>query len=230
MTGEVSAAPAAFKDLCVDAVDPLLLGRFWADTLGLELHRREEDGMVLLTGATPQSTVWVNRVPEPVTVKQRVHIDVHAADVDEVLARGATPADVDSFRWKVLRDPEGGELCVFEREEVPARRFYELVVDCADPAALAEWWAGVIGGRWEYDAEHGWAGIEEIPGAPFDYLVFVPVPEPKTVKNRIHWDVDTPAVADLTSRGARVLRERDDEIGWTVLADPEGNEFCAFDD
>jgi hypothetical protein len=57
---------------------------------------------------------------------------------------------------------------------------------------------------------------------------FVPVPEPKMVKNRIHWDVTVPAVAPLVEAGAVVLREPDDDIGWHVLADPEGNEFCAF--
>ena len=218
---------ASFTDLCIDAVDPLVLGRFWADVLGLELEQRE-DGVVRLTGLAPHTTVWVNRVPEPVSVKQRVHLDVHAAAVGDVLDRGASPLDVESFDWSVLRDPEGGELCVFVREQVPEPRLYEVVVDCADPAGLARWWAEVLGGRWSYDAEHGWAAIEDIPAAPFDYLVFVPVPEPKTVKNRIHWDVDVPDVRLLTDRGARVLRGPDDEISWTVLADPEGNEFCAF--
>jgi Glyoxalase-like domain len=222
-------AVAAFKDLCLDAVDPLALGTFWAESLGLELEQRE-DGMVLLTGPTPQSTVWVNRVPEPVTAKQRVHIDLHAGSVEEVLARGASPLDLTSFRWQVLRDPEGGELCVFVRDEVPGRRFYELVVDCADPRTLGAWWADLIGGRYEYDEEHGWAAVEEVPGAPFDYLVFGSAPEPKTVKNRIHMDVTTRHLDALTARGATVLRKQDDEIRWTVLADPEGNEFCAFAD
>jgi Glyoxalase-like domain len=225
----VSAPIATFKDLCIDAVDPMLLGRFWAGALDLELEQRA-DGLVLLTGLSPGSTLWINPVPEAVTVKQRVHLDVHVGDVDDLLDLGATPLDLESFRWSVLRDPEGGELCAFPREEVPDRRLYEVVVDCADPAALAEWWAGVVGGRWEYDEEHGWAGLEAIPGAPFDYLVFVPVPEPKAVKNRIHFDVDTADVDLLTAYGARVLRAPDDKIHWTVLADPEGNEFCAFED
>ncbi|MGH8840675.1 MAG: VOC family protein [Jiangellaceae bacterium] len=60
------------------------------------------------------------------------------------------------------------------------------------------------------------------------FLCFVPVPEPKRAKNRIHWDVLAPDVGALVARGARVLREPDDEISWHVLADPEGNEFCAF--
>ncbi|WP_028642878.1 VOC family protein [Nocardioides sp. URHA0020] len=219
---------ARFKDLSIDAVDPLLLGPFWAAALGLEVVR-SDPAMVRLAGPTPQSTVWLAQVPEPVTVKQRVHLDVHVADVEDLLELGATPLDLDSFRWQVLRDPEGGELCAFPREQVPERRLYEVVVDCADPAALAAWWAGVIGGRWQHDEHHGWAGLEQIPGAPFDHLVFVPVPEAKTVKNRIHWDVDTNDVRGLVEHGARVVRKPDEEVVWTVLVDPEGNEFCAFE-
>lgn len=218
---------ASWKDLCVDAVDPLLLGRFWAEALGRTLEQRADD-MVLLTGRTPAHTVWINEVPEPVTVKQRVHLDLHVADHRDLLALGATPEDVTSFRWQLLRDPEGGELCAFEREQVPDERLYEIVVDAADPVAQAEWWAEVLGARWE--AEGGVAGVEGIAGAPFEYLVFAAVPEPKTVKNRIHWDVDVPDVQRLVDRGATVLREPDGDIRWTVMADPEGNEFCAFVD
>jgi hypothetical protein len=62
------------------------------------------------------------------------------------------------------------------------------------------------------------------------FWVFAPVPEPKTVKNRVHWDVTLvdATIESLVAAGARVLRDRDDEIDWWVLADPEGNEFCAF--
>jgi len=218
---------AAYQALCVDAVEPERLGEFWATTLDLELRRRE-DGLVLLAGPTPQSTVWINRIAEPVTVKQRVHLDVHAGSVQDVLDRGATAVDLESFAWQVVRDPEGGELCVFERAEVPARRLYEVGVDAVDPARIAQWWAEVLGGRC-VDGDGGeWTAVEEIPGAPFESLVFARVREPKTVKNRIHWDIDVTEVADLVARGARVLRTPDEEISWTVLADPEGNEFCAF--
>ena len=61
---------------------------------------------------------------------------------------------------------------------------------------------------------------------PILTMDFVPVPEPKTVKNRIHWDVTVPGVAPLVEAGATVLREPGGGIGWHVLADPEGNEFC----
>lgn len=101
------------------------------------------------------------------------------------------------------------------------------MVDCADPEAQARWWASVYG----VDAaamNNGWFSLEGIPDMPIRSMDFVPVPEQKTVKNRIHWDVTVPAVAPLASAGAVVLREPDDDIGWYVLADPEGNEFCAF--
>jgi len=58
-------------------------------------------------------------------------------------------------------------------------------------------------------------------------MVFQSVPETKTVKNRIHWDV-WGETATFLAAGATLLRGRDDEIGWDVLADPEGNEFCVF--
>jgi hypothetical protein len=55
------------------------------------------------------------------------------------------------------------------------------------------------------------------------------VPEPKTVKNRVHWDVNVESVDALVAAGATILRPRDDEIRWSIMADPEGNEFCAFE-
>src|SRR5690349_11824492 len=104
-------AVATYKDLCIDANDTALAAAFWARVLGLAPEPRE-GGIVKLSGRTPEHTVWVNPVPEPRTVKQRVHLDVNARSVDEVLAAGATVLD-DTLPWTVVADPEGGELCVF---------------------------------------------------------------------------------------------------------------------
>ena len=225
-------AAARYKDLCIDATDPALLGRFWADVLDLGLEE-QDNGDVVLRGATPEHTVWVNRVPEPRTVKQRVHLDINAATVDEIVAAGARVLDGTSFPWTVLADPEGGELCVFLREPPVTQRLYEIAVDTADSAeesaAIATWWGSVLGAEVVHD-ERGFSYVHTIPGAPFDSLDFVPVPEPKTVKNRIHLDVTTDDVSALVAAGATVIRPRDEEIGWAVLADPDGNEFCAFTD
>jgi glyoxalase superfamily protein len=220
-------AIAAWKDLCVDVVDPGVMGPFWAGTLGLE-PKPLDDGDVLLTGPTPQHRVWLNTVPEPVTVKQRVHLDVHAAGTEEVLARGATPLDVGRLKWDVLRDPEGGELCVFVRDDPPSYKLLEVVVDAVDAHEITAWWAEVLGATvQDNDGDEAFSWFEDAPGMPYT-LVFQQVPEPKTVKNRVHWDVETDDVQLLLDRGATLLREPDDAVYWHVLADPEGNEFCVF--
>lgn len=223
-------ATARFKALCIDATDADRLGRFWADVLDLRLER-SDDGIVVLRGATPEHTIWVDAVPEPRTVKQRTHLDVNASSVGDVVAAGGRVLDDTSFPWTVVADPEGGELCVFVREPPVAQRLYEIGVDTGDSAeaaaSIASWWGSVLGANVTHD-ERGFSSVEQIPGAPFDSLDFVPVPEPKTVKNRIHLDFYADDVSALVAAGARVIRPRDEEIGWTVLADPEGNEFCAF--
>jgi hypothetical protein len=220
-------AVARFKDLCLDAGDPARLGAFWASVLG-RTWEAQNGGDGLLTGRTPRHTIWVNRVPEAKTVKRRVHLDIYARDLADLQALGATVVEPrhGTRAWTVMADPEGGEFCAFLRPEVPAERLHGLVVDSADPQAQARWWAGVYGtGVTEND---GWSTLEGVPGMPVRTLDFVPVPEPKTVKNRIHWDVTVSDVAPLVEARATVLREPGGDIGWHVLADPEGNEFCAF--
>jgi hypothetical protein len=221
-------AIATYKDLCIDAVDAAALGRFWAGALRLDL-RLDGDGDARLVGPTPRHTVWINTVPEPVTVKQRMHLDVYADDVADLVALGGVVVDAESFPWTVMTDVEGGELCVFRTRPGRPAGLKDIVVDTADPLRIAAWWAGVLGAG-QTDDEEGYSYLEPVPEAPFQSVDFVPVPEPKTVKNRIHIDVTTPDVQLLVDAGARLLRSRDDEIGWNVLADPDGNEFCAFVD
>src|SRR5690242_2135268 len=220
-------AIALFKDLCMDAGDPARLGVFWAAVLGRGWEAKD-DGDGLLTGPTPQHTIWVNRVPEAKTVKHRVHLDIYAQDLAGLEALGATVVEPQhgARTWTVMADPEGGEFCAFLRSELPAERLHGLAVDCADAQAQARWWARVYGvGVTEND---GFYTLEGVPGMPILTMDFADVPEPKIVKNRIHWDVSVPGVAPLVQAGATVLREPDADISWHVLADPEGNEFCAF--
>ncbi|HWL35354.1 MAG TPA: VOC family protein [Frankiaceae bacterium] len=220
-------AIATYKDLCIDAVDAAAMGRFWAAALRLDLQV-DDDGDARLTGPTPRHTVWLNTVPEPVTVKQRMHLDVRADSIDDLVALGGVVVDAESFEhWTVMKDVEGGELCVFATRAGKPAGLMEIVVDTADASRICAWWAGVLGAE-AHDHEDGYSYVEPVPGAPFESLVFVPVPEPKTVKNRIHIDVTTPDVQLLLDAGATLLRARDDEIRWNVLADPDGNEFCAF--
>jgi hypothetical protein len=219
---------ATFKDLSLDATDSSFLGPWWGRVLGLEWELVELC-LGRLAGATPQQTIWFDQVPELKTVKHRVHLDIYARSLADLEAAGSVVVEPqrEGWGWTVMADPEGGEFCAFIRDELPSDRLHGLVVDCADPAAIASWWAAV------YDAEivhhdEGFSTVQNIPGMPILTMDFVPVPEPKTVKNRIHWDVLAPDAEALVAAGAVVLRRPDEEIRWTVLADPDGNEFCAF--
>ncbi len=220
---------ATWKDLCIDAVDPHALGAFWGAALGLEVEPLA-DGDACLTGPTPGHTIWVNRVPEAVTAKQRQHLDVFAP-VEELTGLGATVVETRD-RWWVLRDPEGGELCAFAGE-VTSPRTVDLVTDAADPESTAAWWARLLGADLDLNAEFGAWFLTRIPECPLRAWGFMPVPEPKTVKNRVHVDVRTPDLGPLLDAGATLLRPADPPgtdggLAWNVMADPVGNEFCAF--
>ena len=225
------AGIARWKELCMDTTDGERLGRFWADVAGLEFRPDGAAGDIV--GPTEGHGIAMCTVPEPKTAKHRVHLDVYSGSLDELVARGATvvlPAEDSGFRWTVMEDPEGGEFCSFHREptDLPAYRLHGLVVDATDPEMIARWWADVLGVERSGDADRGWWWLEDVPDLPITTMDFVPVPEPKTVKNRIHWDVFG-HVEQLRDAGASLLRERDDEIAWNVMADPEGNEFCVFE-
>ncbi|MFF8863885.1 VOC family protein [Streptomyces sp. NPDC015139] len=111
-----------------------------------------------------------------------------------------------------------------------ALEWEQVIVDAADPVALGRWWAEALG--WVVVADT--ADEFEIRPAPdrLPGLLFVPVPEGKTVKNRLHLDfrpTDQAAeVARLLALGARHADVGQGEQPWVVLADPEDNEFCVL--
>lgn len=228
-------ALAAWKDLCIDAVDAMVLARFWAAALGLEREQLDADHAVL-RGGRPEHTIWVNTVPEAKTVKHRVHLDVSVREVGRLVELGArvlAEPGRSGGSWYLMADPEGGEFCAFVRDDRPAHppaALFELVVDTASSASsqrLAGWWAEILGGVVADDGRGFW-WVEAIPDAPFDTLDLIPVPEPKTTKNRVHWDLVCDDVDALVARGATVLATPVGERVWHVMADPQGDEFCVF--
>jgi hypothetical protein len=109
-----------------------------------------------------------------------------------------------------------------------AVRFYQLVIDARDAVALARWWAAVLDQEVLYESAD-----EVIVGAAADRypgLVFLPVGEAKAGKNRLHIDLDPDdyeaEVARVTGLGATPADIGQGDVPWTVLHDPEGNEFC----
>jgi hypothetical protein len=111
-------------------------------------------------------------------------------------------------------------------------KFTELVIDCANPNRLAEFWAAVLGGSItadEYGCVQVAAGLGQMPR-----LTFVEVPNAKSIKNRLHIDLNplgctqAEEVERILQLGASCVDVGQGAVSWIVLADIEGNEFCVL--
>ena len=115
-------------------------------------------------------------------------------------------------------------------------RIQSVVVDAADCQRLARFWSDALGWRITYQTPDEWI-IEPPEGSPeadvAPDILFGKVPDAKSVKNRLHFDlrpIDQEAqVERLIGLGAnRVDIGQPDDVTWVVMADPEGNEFCVL--
>jgi hypothetical protein len=110
---------------------------------------------------------------------------------------------------------------------MPGAYIKSVTWDCDDPIEVATFWAAVLGSDVDEDSTPDKAFVEAAGwGGP--NMWFVKVPEPKTAKNRVHFDLRAPGsvedeVARLTGLGASVLRVHADLV---VMQDPGGSEFC----
>ncbi|MGW1506060.1 VOC family protein [Streptomyces mirabilis] len=105
-----------------------------------------------------------------------------------------------------------------------------LTIDCADPAALADFWGKVLGRPVSPGATAENATLDATDPASGPKMFFSKVPETKTVKNRLHLDLLTEhydqEIERLTVLGAKPLNEiKFPGVRWTTFADPESNEF-----
>ena len=110
--------------------------------------------------------------------------------------------------------------------------FRDITFDCADPEALAAFWAQTLDRSFGTRTEDHTSLPPAAAGEPT--LHFIKVPEGKTAKNRVHFDLGTSdlaaEVARLVGLGATPLTEhRESGYVWTVMHDPEGNEFCVVE-
>jgi predicted enzyme related to lactoylglutathione lyase len=108
----------------------------------------------------------------------------------------------------------------------------ELVIDCHDPKQLADFWCAALGYRLDHIDDVD--AVVKPAAGPGWTILFQTVPDEKAVKNRLHLDVRPSGsmaaeVARMERFGATVIT-RVDEGGsfWTVMGDPEGNEFCVL--
>lgn len=231
--------------LTFDCADPLRVAGFWAVVLGFELDHDPDDDLVFIRDPSGSARgMDFQRVPEPKVVKNRVHIDLRAPEtmaeeVERIRALGASElrfVEEGAGWWTVMADPEGNEFCILRGVGEGARRstpgLDSIVIDAGDPFPVAGFWVAALGYA---EHERGDTGIEIAGPRPGDPLLsFVTVPEPKTVKNRLHLDVRPSGsmaeeVERLLALGA-IQRGYIEEGGsfWTQMRDPEGNEFCVL--
>lgn len=128
-----------------------------------------------------------------------------------------------------------------------ALKWYTIVVDCQDVRAQSRWWAQALEWQIVHDSPEevvlvpGWLEEDTWQQIPWEQrfpgLVFVQVPEGKAVKNRLHLDLVPHSSQDRDAEIQRLLDlgasltdvgQNREEVTWTVLADPEGNEFCVL--
>ncbi|MEU7024366.1 VOC family protein [Streptomyces sp. NPDC046203] len=235
----------------IKALDPARVGRFWADALGWTVSTAGAATYVAPAGGplgpdpAALAVSAISVLPSPggkTATKNRTHLDLattSAAHQAELVARlrdlGATPVDLgqgDGVPWVVLADPEGNELCVLEPREIyrDTGPIAAVVVDCADPRAMARFWGGALG--WTtHRATDDIVGLRAADGTgPF--LEFLRVPGPKTVPDRVRLDLlpdpggeQTAEVTRLRALGAAVLAPGQGDSPGTCLEDPEGHEF-----
>ncbi|GII64336.1 hypothetical protein Skr01_44210 [Sphaerisporangium krabiense] len=226
--------------LCFDARDPLRLARFWAGLLDWEQVDDPEDGVALLPGDDTGFRIRFLASQEEKAGQNLMHFDLTSTSLEDqrrtvarALGLGGRHIDVGQRPEEghvVLADPEGNEFCVI----APGNGF---LADCGFIGALAcdgsqqvgYFWSEALGWPlvWDQDQE---TAIRSPHGGP-KITWGGPPPMPKSGKNRLHFDLvvdgDQRAEVDrLISLGATRIDIGQGEVGWTVMADPDGHEFC----
>ncbi|MDQ1456706.1 MAG: hypothetical protein QOH28_2326 [Actinomycetota bacterium] len=231
--------------LCFDANEPLRLARFWAEALRWEIGDESHDRVELLpTDLTALRIDFFLPVPEPKSQKNRVHLDVTTASIDDqqdTVARlieiGARHVDVGQGpddKHVVLADPEGNEFCIIEPENNFLAGCGRLgSITCDGSREVGCFWSAALGWPlvWDQDGE---TAIRTPEGSGFFITWGPPVPQ-KVAKNRLHLDIappahdDQPAEVDrLVALGATRVDIGQGDVSWVVMADPDGNEFCVL--
>lgn len=244
-TGETVAT--RLYGIVLDALDPSALGQFWAGALDWHIAHAHDDEVLLRApwaSSHDPGEMLLQRVPEPKTAKNRLHLDLSSetaehqeATVERLTDLGAERIDIGQrdVPWVVLSDPEGNELCVLEPRDAyrGAGPIAAIVVGSEAPHELAQFWIHATG--WVTAYEHDDIAALRAPTGPGPLLEFLRSDEVKTAKNRLHLDVAPSPQDDLKEEVARLVRMGAEpvdvgqgDVGWVVLTDPGGNEFCVL--
>jgi hypothetical protein len=230
--------------LTFDCTDPIRVATFWAGATGMRLADRDPEGSFVEDPSGRSAGLFFQPVPEAKAVKNRVHIDLRPAETmaEEVArlqmlgARELTFVQERDTFWTVMADIESNEFCVLRGPDEGSERkepgIDSVVIDSDDWKRVAAFWIEALGYREHAIGQRGIEIVGDRDGDPM--LSFVHVPEPKTVKNRIHLDTrPETSMADEVKRmkslgASEYAYFSEEESFWSVMKDPEGNEFCVL--
>jgi catechol 2,3-dioxygenase-like lactoylglutathione lyase family enzyme len=232
-------------NLCFSANDPMRLARFWAEALGWQVGEEEDGALEVLP--TDGTRFDLEFVPVPANEtkqeKNRIHLDLTTSSVDEqrsavsrLIELGARHIDIGQRPEEghvVLADPEGNEFCIIEPENKFLAGCGRLgSITCDGSPGVGYFWSKALGWPlvWDQDEETA----VRAPDGTGPFITWGPPVVPKKTKNRLHLDV-APADGDqlaeverLASLGASRVDIGQGDVGWVVMADPDGNEFCVL--
>jgi predicted enzyme related to lactoylglutathione lyase len=230
--------------LCFDANDPVRLAPFWAGVLSREMVDAPDGGLALLPNDDTGFRIEFFATQEPKAGPNQIHLHLTSTSLEDqqstvarALGLGGQHIDVGQLPEEghvVLADPEGNEFCVIE----PGSSFLadtgflgELA--CDGSQEVGYFWSEALGWPlvWDQDQE---TAIQSPRGGTKIAWGGPPV-NPKTGKNRLHFDLAPPVGGDqqaevdrLVSLGATRIDIGQGEVSWVVMADPGGNEFCVL--
>lgn len=230
--------------LSFDANQPLRLARFWSGVLGWDLTDDPPDGVALLPTDDTGFRIRFLPTERPKVGPNPMHFDLTSASLEDqrqtvarALELGANHIDIGQRPEEghvVLADPDGNEFCVIE----PGNDF---LADCGFVGALAcdgsqevgYFWSEALGWPLVWDQNQETAIRSPLGGPKITWGG--PPLDPKTGKQRLHFDLAPPADGDqqtevdrLLSLGATRIDIGQGEVSWVVMADPDGNEFCVL--
>ena len=228
--------------LCIDALDPAMLGRFWSGVLGRELVDDPRAGVTLLPNETTDFRIRFVPTDVPKTGRNQMHFDLTSSSLEEqqqtverALALGGQHYDVGQRPEEehvVLADPEGNEFCVIE----PGNSF---LAGCGFIGALSSdgsqscgyFWSAALDWPLVWD-QHEETAIQSPAGGSKITWGGTPF-APKTGKYRWHFDLlpdgdHLAEVQHLQSLGVRRADIGQGDVPWVVMEDPEGHELCVL--
>jgi hypothetical protein len=228
-------------NVCIDAHDPVALGRFWSGVLGRQMVS-DPPGVSLLSNDDPGFDIDIWPTDEPKRGPNQMHFDLTSSSLEDqqetvrrALELGARHIDVGQLPEEehvVLADPEGNEFCVIE----PGNSFLAGcgrigALSCDGSREVGYFWSQALDWPlvWDQDEE---TAIQSPNGGTKISWGGPPLP-PKTGKYRLHLDLAPPADGDqqaeverLLSLGAQHIDIGQGDVNWVVMVDPDGHEFC----